>query len=119
MMAYRHHNTLTAVKIGLEVLYILAIIGCIILIVTCSLGLTQKDPNINKDNGLVGIIKEIIWIVSTLLVFQIIAIILNLTSGEVVSAVWGILCAILTAIYLYLITQKQKEGLEDSPTDKS
>ncbi|CAG2117630.1 unnamed protein product, partial [Medioppia subpectinata] len=79
-MAFSNQKTLTAVKIGLEVLYVLAIIGCIFLIVVCgiALGASDKDRqenNINKDQvtaalviaalglvisivGLVGIVKE-------------------------------------------------------------
>ncbi|CAG2177592.1 unnamed protein product [Oppiella nova] len=64
--------------------------------------------------GLVGIIKEIKWIVITLLVLQIIAIILNFVGGEVGAGVWGIVCAILTAVFLHLIIQKQKEGSPDN-----
>ncbi|CAG2177926.1 unnamed protein product [Oppiella nova] len=133
-MAFKHKTALTAVKIALEVLYILGIIGCVFLIVILALGLAQKDPDINKDInknhalggaviallitvvGLVGIIKEIKWIVTTLLVLQIIGIILNLTTGQVTSGLYGILTSILTGAFLYLIKVRdwyhQNEGLE-------
>ena len=47
-MTFKHKRTLTAVKIALEVLYILGIIGCVLLIVILGLELAEKDPDINK-----------------------------------------------------------------------
>ncbi|CAG2179909.1 unnamed protein product [Oppiella nova] len=138
-MAFKHKKTLIAVKIALGVLYILGIIGCVILIVILALELAEKDPDINKAInknhvsialggvvitlliavvGLVGIIKEIKWIVTTLLVLHIIGIIMNLTNGEVTHGLCGIVSSILTGVLLYLIIQKQNEGLEVPNTNK-
>ncbi|CAG2101583.1 unnamed protein product [Medioppia subpectinata] len=137
-MAFSNQKTLTAVKIGLEVLYVLAIIGCIFLIVVCGIALAASDKdrqenNINKDQvtaalviaalglvisivGLVGIVKENKCIVIVLLVLVVIGIISNFVYKEFGSALWGIVCAVLTAIYLYLIIQKDKEtGPTEAP----
>ncbi|CAG2164133.1 unnamed protein product [Oppiella nova] len=134
-MAFKNQKALTGVKIGLEVLYILSIIGCVFIIVVLSLGLTQKEQKVDNHTltvgliagvfgllisvvGLVGIIKEIKWIVTTLLVLQIIGFTMNLTTGEVRSGLYGIVTSILTGVFLCLIIEKQNEGLEVPNTNK-
>ncbi|CAG2106742.1 unnamed protein product [Medioppia subpectinata] len=116
----RKQKTLKRVKICLEVLYVLAIIGCIITIVLCGIALSLIDDNFQQDNltkehviavliivvlwlvvsliGLVGIIKEHKVIVIVLLVFTIVGIIANFVTKEYGLGSWGVVCAMLTVL---------------------
>lgn len=49
-MAFKHHKMLTWVKIGLEVLYMLAIVGSIFMIVD-EFGQNKIEPGTDQDNG--------------------------------------------------------------------
>ncbi|CAG2102921.1 unnamed protein product [Medioppia subpectinata] len=132
IMAFSKQKTLTVVKICLEVLYVLAIIGCIITIVLCGIALSVSDDSLKEHDldkeqvvavliivvlwlvlsviGLVGIIKEHKIIVMVLLVLTIIGIIANFVTKEFGLGAWGVVCAMLTAVYLYLIILRERDG---------
>ncbi|CAG2113283.1 unnamed protein product [Medioppia subpectinata] len=112
-MAFSKQKTLTVVKICLEVLYVLAIIGCIITIVLCGIALSVSDDSLAEhdlDKEQVGIIKEHKVIVIVLLVLTIIGIIANFVTKEFGLGAWGVVCAMLTAVYLYLIILRERDG---------
>ncbi|CAG2101582.1 unnamed protein product [Medioppia subpectinata] len=130
-MAFSNQKLLTILKIVMSIHMTLANIYCIYIIVVwgMALGGNETGPDANTVDkqkvtiglvitvvgllvgiiGLVGVIRESKCIVIMLLVVTIAAIIANFAMVMFVSAVWGIVVAAVTAVYLYLIIQKEKE----------